>query len=582
MSIKKTICAFLAACTFMYPVTSGAVDLGNAFNTLLGPNASAVANGPGRYQSGARIGFTGGGLDIRVPRGGNVPALFSITPPNFEAGCNGISAHFGGFSFISGAEFEALLKQIASGAVTGFVTSLLFKTLCPICEAVIQELKTAAQVAARLARDSCAIGKELGNKFLAGMGVTPDSSSLCAVTASAKNGSPDALSAFSGLCDGLQSVHSTLKDFNEATASFAGGGAGDAKANEIAKELSTSCGASTGNLTWNRLNALDAAGGITTDDDSYRRKLILMNIMGIEMVHGGEAGSCELPGSSEPLKTTEKDARPPYCPPPLSAEQLVGVFMCGDLETVAALPATSSVRKYCSDVYDYQAAGVSGGASANANNRVWTCEGADGDSLKRATCLNVKLVPVKDVVKGTGILLQVNTLLRDAVARVRSNTPFHTNVNGIDGTRIIQLLQAAPYPLYQAINAAAVYPAAAEELMDTMSVLVAEQFAYALFDETIRLSGRSAPGGGYCITKNQADSMLEFIGKLRAFNHSRKVQIAQNFTVQEGLTEQIRQLNVAIQRQVISADMLHNGQAAQAFNKAVSASIKGGSPVTNP
>lgn len=575
---RKIMCVVLAVTTALSPLTASAVDLGSAFTNLLGPGAGATVNSPGRYQSGARTGFTGGGLDVRLPRPGNAPALFSVTPPKFEAGCNGISAHFGGFSFISGAEFEALLKQIASGAVTGFVTSLLFKTLCPQCEAVIQELKTAAQMASRLARDSCQIGRNLADKFLEGVGSSGTGDHTCALTVSRQNGSADALFAFDSLCSGLGAVRNSLREFNQSTAKWLDGATGTPQQQELAKDLTADCGAMTGNLTWGRLGAMDSSGLINNDDEGYRRKLLLMNIMGAELRHvsDSEPASCDLGDGSPKTTTGTKEGETVFCPPRMVPQQLVGAFMCGnpdDLNEMRKAGSNSAVLRYCSDVYDTYKKAANEGA-----NQAWVCAD-DSNMSSRARCLKLVAGPVSDVIKGKGFLLNVNDLLRSGVQRVRENKPFSgVDANGIDGKDIVALMQVAPYPLYQAINAAAIYPAAAEDLIDTISVLVAEQFAYAMFDEVIRLPNRSSTAGAYCVSKNQADRILEFIGNLRAFNASKRQQIAQNFAVQEGITEQIRQLNVAIQRQVITADMLHTGSAAQMFNKAVNRSISSATP----
>ena len=575
---RKIMCLVLAAATALSPLTATAVDLGSAFTNLLGPGAGATVNSPGRYQSGARTGFTAGGLDVRLPRPGNAPALFSVTPPKFEAGCNGISAHFGGFSFISGAEFEALLKQIASGAVTGFVTSLLFKTLCPQCEAVIQELKTAAQMASRLARDSCQIGRQMADRFLGGIGGTPDAQPECALTVSRQNGSADALMAFDSLCGGLGKIRDSLRDFNQSTAKWLNGATGTPEQQALAKDLSADCGSTSGNLTWSRLSAMDSSGVINDNDEGYRRKLLLLNIMGAELRHGSEAASCDLGDGGLKETSESKETNEVYCPPRLAAQQLVGAFMCGDPDQLQAMRkagSNSAVLRYCSDVYNTDKK-----STEDSANQGWVCAD-DTNMASRARCLKLKLAPVTQIIKGKGFLLQVNDLLRSGVQRVRENKSFTgVDSNGVDGKDIVALMQVAPYPLYQAINAAAIYPAAAEDLVDTISVLVAEQFAYAMFDEVIRLPNRSSTAGAYCVSRNQADRILEFIGNLRAFNASRRQQIAQNFAVQEGITEQIRQLNVAIQRQVITADMLHSGSAAQMFNKAVNRSISSPTPGT--
>lgn len=569
---NKIICFFMALITALSPLQASAIDLDNAFGALLGPGAAAHINKPGRYQSGARNGFTGGGVDVRIPKPGNAPALFSISMPRIQAGCNGISAHFGGFSFISGKEFEMLLKQIASGAALGFVTSLVMKMLCAPCEEIVATLRAAAQLAARLAKDSCQIGRNLASQFMSGLGSDSGGDSRCAVTSAAQGGSADPLMSFQSLCNTLDGVSSTLKGWNQDLTNLLPGGTGSTAAIKAAKDEQVDCNLGNGNMTWRFLTTFDNKNSSDSSDnnEAYHRKLMLINIMGAKMRYAGndsQVGCDHKDGTNTVLSEGSPEL---YCTPTISGPDVVKYFMCGSPAN-AQNTTSQRIKSICSEIYRIPTGGTSGGsvASTDTTHQAWQCRGGDSD---KSTCKYLELKDAGEVFQGKGFLLSVNELLRDGVRRVRENKSMDTVENGIDGKQILALMQVAPYPLYQAINAAAVYPAAADDLVDTLSVMVSEQFAYAMLDDLLKIEGRSSTNTGKCVTKEMADKMLEFITSLRQLNFARSQQIANNFAVQQGLTEQIRQINIAIQRQVLSGDMLSTGKMSETLNRAVSPS----------
>src|SRR5690606_10290355 len=105
---------------------------------------------------------------------------------------------------------------------------------------------------------------------------------------------------------------------------------------------------------------------------------------------------------------------------------------------------------------------------------------------------------------------RVSRLLDSAVDAVRSNKEMPEEV--------IDLMQTAPYPLYQAVNAAAVYPVAAADLLDSISVLVAESASAAMMEEFIRWHGRD--GANSCTTEEQVKRVIETIETARANNNN--------------------------------------------------------------
>lgn len=561
MLFKKILSLALALTVGLQPMASQAVNLGDAFQNLTGSGSAMSTNEAGRYTSAARTGFTAGGFDLRVPRAANAPQLLSVTPPRVTAGCNGISAHFGGFSFISGAEFGQLLKQIASGAALGFVSSLVMKTLCPACEAVVQELKSAAQQASRLAKDSCEIGQKYAEDFKQSLDASGAAEGVCAENATAITGAEsDTIAAYKNTCNTLWKAKQFLSDNLPKT---------DANGNtlkESDKQAALMCAnVGYGNKTWYRLSEMDKKGvGASLDNEANVRKLMLINIMGADMESADAATTvgCDTgEGNSWTSNANSESGKSNFCRPSTDLKALSGFFMCGaSLNGARDAKLSDKIIKYC------MAAQTSPKDGAG-ETQMWTCRRSKGGPEDFANCAYLELVPASQVVKGEGFLIQVNSLLREGVDRVRSGRSFYSSGADEKGKRVIALVNAAPYPLYQVINAAAVYPAAADDLIDSMSILVAEQFAYAMIDEMIRLDGRST--GNQCVTRAQATQMLDFVNSLRSQNEKTMSLMAQQFSVQQGISEQIRQVNLAIQRQVMSQDLLSTGKMTEALNKAI-------------
>lgn len=567
--LKKLFLFALALFFSVQPVLAHAVDLGSAFDNLLGPGAAVGVNKPGRYQSGARNSFVAGGLEMRVPRGNSAPQLMSVTPPRIVAGCNGISAHFGGFSFISGAEFELMLKTIASGAALGFVSMMTLKILCPPCEAVVQFLKTAAQQAARLAKDACQWGRDMASKFAAGMSSDSNPESVCGTTIMAGAGSHDFLQATNDACNGLRSAIDSLLGENTDPNKP---GSRDAD-----KDQATKCEAGgAGNRTWARLRSFDVEGTVNSTttvpdptSEGYLRKIILMNLLGAEMYYAGTKSDpnatstdvasstvgCEV-SSGPPTQLTENNPHA-YCTPPIDSAGMVGLFLCGAPSDSGVLPGEPGdrVKEYCNTMIKTE------GADKTLASQLYICD--DKDLIQ---CSYLHLTSASNVFKGPGFLTTINKTLLAGVEAIRKNEAMPADV--------LRLMQVAPFPLYQAMNAAAVYPAAAIDLIDSMSILVAEQVTIAYLDDLLRMPGRqSSANKANCLTQAQAQQILTHVSSLRAANFSRKQQIAQNISVQEALSEQIRQINLAIQKQVMNQDMLSNARFGQQVNNYLSPNV---------
>jgi hypothetical protein len=539
-----------------------AADLGSAFDNLVSPGAAMTVNKPGRFQSAARNTFVAGGADLRFPRRTS-PSLVSVTPPSLSAGCGGISAHFGGFSFISGGEIEQMIRSIAQNS-QGMVISMAIKTLCPMCESVIQAMSRMAQQASKMSMDSCAVATNLANtladSFGSGPGSTEVRRGVCAQATVAKGETPDWFKALDGACDtamkALKTVESQLDELQNKAPKGPDGQSLASQEERLQKHM--------GNLTWILLNSVIK----DKSEESTAQKLMLLNLLGTRIV--ASDAYCGAPVPSGGAAASEQEGDGIACLPRLEAKEAVALFMCGLPEKGAdgtgsfdnyAIAKSRALTEYCRSWFAPQTDTTGKVTGAGDWDRVsravqlWSCVGNDWDK-----CTRMELVPLTEMnlVRGPGFAWQVNRLLREGARRVRANDMALNE--GEDGQQLLGLIQAAPYPIYQAINAAAVYPAAADDLLDTMSVLVAEAMAFHYFDDFLRIAGRADTG--VRVANTYLDKIHLAMGEMRGYVQERRRLIAQNIALQEGLNEQIRSINLAIQRQVLTTDMLNANRFA--------------------
>lgn len=580
--MKKFAARLLTCVVLLSPFAAQAADLKSAFSSLLGGNGAAVsANGPGRFESAARQTFTAGGLEMRVPR--TSTSLFSVTPASYSGGCGGISAHFGGFSFISGDQIEKLFSAIAQGA-PGFAISMAIKTLCPQCESVIQAMNRLAQEASKMAIDSCAVSNRLASELADGYFDQPGGDdarkNFCGSIDTKTNGSAGWLDSMDNACKSALSSMRTVNGYLDEIQKTKGEAAGPSVAAEKVKTGS-------GNKTWEVLKAIFPG----TDDASIKNRLMLLNVVGtqIETSKGGycttyssdlsRLGSSsngsslsqsaveattgrQLLGSDKAIGPgAEADATsgsvPVYtCLPSLDEKEVMTLFLCG-----ASKPDEGSISRavseYCSKAFTTTDPGKGG-------KIVWDCLDGYDNCLK----MGPRYLADIGIVSNEGFVVQVNQLLRKAAEAVRNDTPVYS---GPDGERILGLIQNTPYPIYQVINSAAVYPAAANELLDTMSLLVAENLAYAYFDQFMRLSmNEQFSLGGTLLSRAEVDRIQNALQAFRTLNVENRKLMAQNFAIQETISANIRQINAAVQRQVLTTDMLYQNRMAGAVSQSSS------------
>lgn len=128
-------------------------QMGNMFNSMVTTTPPMV--NVNNTQRGV-IGMPGITVKNRISN----PNLISFVPPSFEAGCGGIDFYGGSFSFISGAQFQALLRNIASNA-TGFAFELALGAMCESCLEIMETLQDKIQKLNQFLGNSCQIAQGL-------------------------------------------------------------------------------------------------------------------------------------------------------------------------------------------------------------------------------------------------------------------------------------------------------------------------------------------------------------------------------------------------------------------------------------
>jgi conjugative transfer pilus assembly protein TraH len=141
MKLRQFLLAAATAMAISSPALADVQgDLNGYFSSLgFGGNVSKAQ----AWQGQAAGYITGGSVYLRNPV--KQVQLISMQVPSLNAGCGGIDAYLGAFSFINGAELQRFVKQIMSNAA-GYAFDLALQTMVP-------ELKQAKDFLQKLASD---------------------------------------------------------------------------------------------------------------------------------------------------------------------------------------------------------------------------------------------------------------------------------------------------------------------------------------------------------------------------------------------------------------------------------------------
>ena len=311
MKIRKSILFFLCAC-FIGRAFAGVGD--SAITGMLSNvTQSSVINDQ------MRGGLIGGSAYIRTPN--STINFFNIDAPKFSAGCGGIDATLGGFSYVSSQKLMDFFRKVIQQAVP-VAFELALKQMAPQVADALAKFQSWAQQASALTANSCQLATGIaqsainlvdsktnqanndGASWMSSMGITSDMTGALDKFTSA----PGAF--FSNL------FSSSPKDANGKT--------------NIAD--ATAC--AEGNQTWcamnNRQNSL-IGWQTNLDSDDVMSKQLIMSLIGTVIVKSTDV--------------TDENAKPvanPYVEGTLRLKDLVkfntgsgtlSVLVCDDPDT---------------------------------------------------------------------------------------------------------------------------------------------------------------------------------------------------------------------------------------------------------
>jgi len=138
--------------------TSANANLSQQMDNLFG---SMINVTPGQAYAGQRTGSLSAGSVVVRNKIKNA-TLLGFVAPHISAGCGGLDMFGGSFSFINAAEFEQLLRSIASNA-TGYFFELALQAMCPSCMGLMSDLQAKIQKLNGMMGNSCQIGQAVVN-----------------------------------------------------------------------------------------------------------------------------------------------------------------------------------------------------------------------------------------------------------------------------------------------------------------------------------------------------------------------------------------------------------------------------------
>lgn len=524
--IKRFIVYVCLVFSVVTPSLAHAVDLDSAFGGLMN-NTSVAVNKGGYFEAGARGIYSAGGFDVRfsTARGSSIQ-LISITPPKFNYGCGGISAFFGGFSFVSSEQITELIRNIAQGAVA-FVVHMVIKTLCPQCEAVLQLMQKLAQMASKVQLDGCRLGYKLMEELAASGKVeegTQASMNVCGTKMAAEGATKDFLTAINDTCGSLDKLSKQYSQW------LYGGNTARPLSSPTDKAAWHSLGTQYGNITWKAIDIMLGTQNVPPDDPvitkSYPERILFMNLLGVLMrVDRGEQG----------IETV-------YLPPQLSGLRFPTLLMCGSTP-IAAGDRSDPLNEFCK--VDLAPSGAS--QYTGVNNGDYPLYGCDTPF----ECKSLTQIPLREVLSGKGFVFAVRDTLTEAIREVAKGNKIPDDARA--------LADSSSYPLYQLINIGAVYPGVAQDMVSSLSWLIGMQLATSYLQKMVELTPHmtsAAEAKQYgkipdTIIKELTNALSQFYVKSTAMKDS----VSKNMVIQQHLTESIRQVNKAIQQQVMMQEL---------------------------
>lgn len=244
----------------------------------------------GSIDSQLRGGLTGPSAYIRTPIRAITP--ISIDPPRFSAGCGGIDAFFGGFSFISADKMTQFIRQIAQNAAP-LAFKMAIDSAFPQLGGLLDKFQQMAQQMNDLTRNSCEMARGVIDAAKNPAGAMTD------LQQSLSKGYDAAKGAIGDLAEGFSKVmekpSESVKGANAAQ---------NADGSKAVNEL--------GNIVWNAMKIRERSGyifGITDNPD--QAKELIMSLVGTTIRKEGDTdGNVPISKQMRPILTLNELLRP--------------------------------------------------------------------------------------------------------------------------------------------------------------------------------------------------------------------------------------------------------------------------------
>lgn len=490
MRIRNLLIAALMGTSLLAGQAAEASSIGDAFNGLLAGTTSATTNG-GIFSGKTRTTITGGGYNINFAPSQNVN-LISITPPSLSAGCGGISAFFGGLSYINGAQIQQLLQNISQGVTAGLFLAAM-GAICPQCEQWIAKAEDWLQKASSLAINGCQMGmsiaQDMANK------VHSETDHKCVNLAAATNTASDTLAASQSTCNGQSA---TLSYLSGVWTSAFGSNASSTAPTAVNECVALQNVAGTGNTTWAALHSIGGWVNYPYVSD------LLMSLVGT---------------------TAYDETKKTYAPTGslIDANQFIAFYECGTspaswtqtayLQNLVQSAGTgtlnvavggNSMGTVFTNMQSYCLRELTASAYQNTAAKVLACVDSSGNVSASAFtngCPSVKAVSAFTMgswglnAKGgpgaEGFDYYVLNTLAKGVYEIANNKALTTDV--------IELINVSPFPLYKALNIAAVYPSVSATILSDNAQALGMMLSLAYIRHELKMIKSGVTGKPVCL-----------------------------------------------------------------------------------
>jgi len=449
-----------------------------------------LSSGPTSAKMATRDVFTGGSFRMYVPQ--TQTQFVSITPPSFSAGCNGIDAAFGGFSFINGEKLKQMVKAIMSAA-PGYALDLAIRTLCPMCADIMQKIRELSNWANSLSLDSCGAAMSLVNTAAEGIvSATTGTDDPAAWLRQRQNRSGE---YYKNACKSANQGQAEWYD----TAMCETGDFLDTTGKSIKKFMNgVNSGKSWSQLTSNDKTELDTALGGTNktfigalglgieDADAIN---LLMSVLGTSFQNPNTGGEVPLPGWGFVLDVKLSDeAKGDKTETELALDALIYVLMVGIDGKIDESIYNSSEKELLSDLKEqfnqeefsiprlpyYECVDATGTVTNDKPSDFFRC--ASG---------KVKETNLMDAAANNNIYLSNKGYVTEVAEILIKASQNIANGTGLTDEQMA-LINLSPLPVYRMLKVSAIYPEAGKDLVATYSKLIALMLMRSHFVDQIQ------------------------------------------------------------------------------------------------